>query len=174
MNNSIVSSRCWLVKFTILHISSKTNPTWLFYTQWLTGNVLFNILKISVITAGVTSRQKFLGWCTAWRCPLFSHMCLHYNDVIIGAMATEITSLTIVYSIVYSGADQRKQQSSASLAFVREIHRWPVNSPQRAGNAENVSIWWRHHVNLATYPVTVISVTKFNKSVTSYDVWFHS
>ena len=40
-------------------------------------------------------------------------------------MASEITSLTIVYSTVYSGADQRKHQSSASLAFVRGIHRWP-------------------------------------------------
>ena len=45
------------------------------------------------------------------------------------AMASLITSLTIVYSTVYSGADQRKHQSSASLAFAREIHRWPVNSP---------------------------------------------
>ena len=45
-----------------------------------------------------------------------------------GAMASQITSLTIVYSIVYSGADQRKHQSSTSLAFVRGIHRWPVNS----------------------------------------------
>ena len=44
-------------------------------------------------------------------------------------MASQITSLTIVYSTVYSGADQRKYQSSASLAFVRGIHRWPVNSP---------------------------------------------
>ena len=40
-----------------------------------------------------------------------------------GAMASQITSLTIVYSIVYSGTDQRKHQSSASLAFVRGIHR---------------------------------------------------
>ena len=40
----------------------------------------------------------------------------------------QITSLTIVYSTVYSGADQRKHQSFASLAFVRGIHRWPVNS----------------------------------------------
>ena len=47
------------------------------------------------------------------------------------AMASQITSLTIVYSTVYSGADQRKQQSSASLAFVRGIHRWPVNSPHK-------------------------------------------
>ena len=70
---------------------------------------------------------------------------VHYNDVIMSAMASQITSLTIVYSTVYAGADQRKHQSSASLAFVRGIHRWPVNSSQMASNAENVSIWWRHH-----------------------------
>ena len=51
-----------------------------------------------------------------------------YNDVIMGAMASQITSLTIVYSTVYSGTDQRKHQSPASLAFVREIQRGPVNS----------------------------------------------
>ena len=55
----------------------------------------------------------------------------HYNDVIMGAMASQITSLTIVYSIVYSDADQRKHQSSASLAFVWGIHRGPVNSPHK-------------------------------------------
>ena len=48
-----------------------------------------------------------------------------------GAMASQISSLTIVYSTVHSGADQRKHQSSASLAFVREIHRWPVNFPHK-------------------------------------------
>ena len=48
---------------------------------------------------------------------------LHYNDVIMGAIASQITTLTVVYSTVYSGADQRKHQSSASLAFVRGIHR---------------------------------------------------
>ena len=48
-----------------------------------------------------------------------------------GAMASQITSLIIVYSTVYSGADQRKHQSSASLAFVRGIHWWPVNSPHK-------------------------------------------
>ena len=46
-----------------------------------------------------------------------------------GAMASQITSLTFVYWTIYSGADQRKHQSSASLASVRGIHRWPVNSP---------------------------------------------
>ena len=46
-------------------------------------------------------------------------------------MASQITSLTIVYSTVYSGANQRKHQRSVSLAFVRWIHRWPVNSPHK-------------------------------------------
>ena len=56
---------------------------------------------------------------------------IHYGDVIMDAIASQITSLTIVYSIVYSDADQRKHQSSASLAFVRRIHRGPVNSPHK-------------------------------------------
>ena len=55
----------------------------------------------------------------------------HYSDVEMGTVASQITSLTIVYFTVYSGADQRKHQSSASLAFVRGIHRSPVNSPHK-------------------------------------------
>ena len=55
----------------------------------------------------------------------------HYDDVIMMAIASQITTLTIVYSTVYSGAHQRKHQSSASLAFVRGIHRGPVNSPHK-------------------------------------------
>ena len=47
------------------------------------------------------------------------------------AMASQITSLKIVYSTVYSGADQRRYQSSTSLAFVRGIHLWSVNSPHK-------------------------------------------
>ena len=57
--------------------------------------------------------------------------CYHYNDVRMSMVASQITSLTIVYSAVYSGADQRKHQSSASLAFVRGIHRWPMNYPHK-------------------------------------------
>ena len=48
-----------------------------------------------------------------------------------GAMASQITSPTIVYSTAYSEADQRQHLSSASLAFVRGIHRGPVNSPHK-------------------------------------------
>ena len=56
---------------------------------------------------------------------------MHYCDVIMGAMSSQITSLMSVYSAVYSGAGRRKYQSSASLAFVRGIHRSPVNSPHK-------------------------------------------
>ena len=56
---------------------------------------------------------------------------VHYNDVIMDTIPSQITSLTIVYSIVYSDADQRKHQSSASLFFVWGIHRGPVNSPHK-------------------------------------------
>ena len=55
----------------------------------------------------------------------------HYGDVIMSTIASQITSLTIVYSTVYSGVDQRKHQSSVALAYVRGIHRWPVNSPHK-------------------------------------------
>ena len=55
----------------------------------------------------------------------------HYSGIIMSSMASQITSLTIVYSTIYSGADQRKHQSSGSVAFVRGIHWWPVNSPHK-------------------------------------------
>ena len=55
----------------------------------------------------------------------------HCGDVIMGTISSQITNLTIVYSTVYSGADKKKHQSSASLAFVRGIDRRPVNSPHK-------------------------------------------
>ena len=60
-----------------------------------------------------------------------TEVALHYDDVIMSEIASQITSLTIVYSIAHSGADQSKHQSSASLAFVWEIHRGPVNFPHK-------------------------------------------
>ena len=50
----------------------------------------------------------------------------HYSDVIMSMNTSQITSLMIVYSTIYSGADQSKYQSSASLTFVMGIHWWPV------------------------------------------------
>ena len=63
-------------------------------------------------------------------------------------LASQITSLTVVYSIVYSGVNQRKHQSTASLAFVREIHRDRWISRTNGQLRGNVSIWWRHHAIL--------------------------
>ena len=60
----------------------------------------------------------------AWTCRWSGRCAAHYCDVIMDVVAPQITSLTIVYSAVYSGADQRKHQSPVSLAFVRGIHRW--------------------------------------------------
>ena len=56
---------------------------------------------------------------------------LHYSNVIMSTMASQITSPTSVYSTVYLGADQRKHQSFVSLAFVRGIPLSPVNSPYK-------------------------------------------
>ena len=66
-------------------------------------------------------------------CRIIHYRCsiIHYSDVIMSAMASQNTGISFVYSTVCSGADQRKHQSSASLAFVRGIHRWPVNSPHK-------------------------------------------
>ena len=55
----------------------------------------------------------------------------HHSDVIMNTIASQITSVSVVYSTICSGTKQRKHQSSITLAFVWEIHRWPVNSPHR-------------------------------------------
>ena len=70
----------------------------------------------------------------------------HYSDVIMSTMASPITGVSIVCITVCSGTDQRKHHSSASLAFVKGMHRWVGEfPPQRASNAEHISIWWHHH-----------------------------
>ena len=76
------------------------------------------------------------------------------------AMASKITSLTIVYSTFYSGADQRKHQSSVPLAFVRGIHRWPVNSPHKGPVMRNA---WRHQA--ITWNNVGISLVRSSHSI---------
>ena len=87
---------------------------------------------------------------------IWSHHCLdpshylHYNDVIMTTMVSQITSLTVVYWKVYSDADQRKHQSSASLAFVWGIHRdrWiPGTKGQLRGKCFHLmtSSWTNRH-----------------------------
>ena len=98
-------------------------------------------------------RYTSMAWTTVFNWDFGSVIILtvgHYDDVKMNTIASQITSPTIVYSTVYSGADQRKHQSSASLAFVWGIHRAGEFPAQMASNAENVSIWWRHH-DVCTY-----------------------
>ena len=89
------------------------------------------------------------------------------------AMASQITGISTVYSTVCSGADKRKFQSSASLAFVRGIHRWPVNSPYKGPvTRKKHSIWWCHHdvqyVKGGTWPTTQVATCS-----TMYCPWLH-
>ena len=72
---------------------------------------------------------------------IFGNDNTHHSAVIMGAMASQITSLTVVYSTVNSGADQRKHQSSALPAFVRGIHRSPVNSPHKGPVARKMFLF---------------------------------
>ena len=74
--------------------------------------------------------QHYKDNAVSWPSKLYNGN-LHYSDVIMGTMASQTTSVTIVYWTVYSGTDQRKHQSSASLAFVWGINRWPANTPHK-------------------------------------------
>ena len=55
----------------------------------------------------------------------------HYSDIIVNLMEFQITIVLFVYSTISSGADQRKHDSSTSLALARGIHWWSVNSPHK-------------------------------------------
>ena len=90
------------------------------HSKWYNCHVN-NSLLLSIICTWIPAKWAFL----------FTTSPIHYDDVIMGAMASQITSLPIVYSTVYSDADQRKHQSPASLAFVWGLHRGPVNSPHK-------------------------------------------
>ena len=87
-------------------------------------------LRANFISISLICKYSFIRTTTSCRRVKMPPI-VHYGDVIISATAPQITSLVIVYSTLYSGADQRKHQSSASLAFVWGIHRWPVNSPHK-------------------------------------------
>ena len=80
--------------------------------------------------ASLATYKHSRTWGKSSCCGVFAAL-FHYNDVIMGAIVSQITSLTIVYSTVYRDADQRKLQSSALLAFVRGIQLGPVNSPHK-------------------------------------------
>ena len=77
--------------------------------------------------SGVTRAFRWV-----WRNVISYFLCLfHYSDIIMSAIMSQITSISIVCSAFCSGEHQRKHQSSAPLAFVRGIHQWLVDSPHK-------------------------------------------
>ena len=118
---------------------------------WLTSRLLLNLILSLSLWENEAFSDEETNWLLTskflWRYSLFTccnvicAVCnmfmlhyihrYHYSDVIMGAVATQITDVSVAYSTVCSGVDQGKNQSSASLAFVKGIHRWPVNSPHK-------------------------------------------
>ena len=107
-------------------------------------------LASSLVRVSVHSPLGEGRGCTKWRVLYWNARTLetdnyhdvnlssHCSDVIMSATASQITGVSIVYSTFCSGADQRRHQSSASLAFALRIHRWPVNSPHKGPVTRNM------------------------------------
>ena len=89
---------------------------------WLDSEACWKICSNFLSMNDTVSELNFASiWIVGWKLFSWNESILHYSDVIMGALASQITSLTIVYSAVYSGADERKHQSSASLALCGEF-----------------------------------------------------
>ena len=93
---------------------------------------------------------------------------IHYNDIIMNTMVSQIPTLTTVYSTVYSGTDQRKYQSSTSLTLVRGIHRWSVNSPHKGPVTRimfpfNDIITLRIYYSLCTTEIHVCTIPAYSR-----------
>ena len=97
----------------------------------------YNITYVIAVTSLCSSAEGINKDTMSKYTPVTTSPSLYYSDVIMGAMASQ----SIILTIVYSGVDQRKHQSSASLAFVREVtdDRWIPRT-----NGECRGKWWRH------------------------------
>ena len=109
-------------------------------TQIFSRQTVYNVIFESKLPLFTSSWALLIHVWKPWSLPSQLFKCKFYSfifcgiychDVMISVMVTQITSFAVVYSTVYSGADQTKHQTSASLAFVRGIHQWPVNSPHK-------------------------------------------
>ena len=96
---------------------------------WLMTSSPIHSFHITGPLCGESTDHQWRSFEAPWRSCAW-HMC-HYSDVIMSTMASQITGVSIVCSTACSGTEQRKHQSSPSLAFVWGIHRGPVNSPHK-------------------------------------------
>ena len=123
-------SLCCIIDFQWTEVSSSKKEwlcTWLLYWECKLKHIPCQYRRNLLIVIF----RSVLNALSARKCTSRCLRGYHYDDVIMSEIASQITSLAIVYSTVLSGADQSKHQSSASLAFVWEIHRWPVNFPHK-------------------------------------------
>ena len=140
------------VRFVMSSYSETNTPFWLFFSSQAASEV-----DILITFHKEQRHQNYMKTHSA----LFEKNPAHYNDVIVSAMASQIAGVSIVCLTVRPGIDQGKHQSSASLAFVREStgHRWiPL---AKVSNAENVSIWWRHHFPNNSDSITAYGFASF-------------
>ena len=142
-NDTLDESCLKLISFLFslpMYLPTSTVPL-----QWLVVVVVLLFTLALVIQAHQvesTARLDFL-----WKVQV-----RHHTNVIMGTVASQITSLTIVYSTVYSGAYQRKHQNSASLAFVRPqlAHKWPVTRKMFPFDYVIMNIGWKKIRRLVT------------------------
>ena len=136
--HKIINDLSWNISVILTKNTIKTDAGHASPTHWYLGNER-QFIRMNIYYRRYPCRHMFF----------FSRklMCLHYNDVIMSTMVSQITSLTIVYSTFYSRCRSKRHQSSASLTFMWGIHRWPLHYPHKGPVTWKmfVSIWWRHH-----------------------------
>ena len=128
----VITSRWFATSRLVAPVSVRLvyKATVAYLAPWSAYITIFKQSYLHSNTAHI--RTRAVSSFKAEEMPTMNHIdWTYYNDVIMGTMASQITSLTIVYSTVYSRRKSKKHQSSTSMAFVRGIHRWPVNSPHK-------------------------------------------
>ena len=135
-----------------------------------TGGWFNCCLSCKKVSMTLSHHNRGLAWCQLcrhWRRDKLSTTCvatIRHSDVIMSAMASQITGVLIVYSTVCSCADQRKHKKYASLAFVRRVHRWPVNSPHKG----QVKLKY-FHLMTSSWLTTILS-----SWLILWELWLHS
>ena len=106
---------------------------WLNKLQLYKPHIIIIIIIIAIFIIIIICLYDVMFFqCTSLSIHLYNELCITYcSEVIMSAMAYQITGVSIVCSTVCPGADQGKYQRSASLASVRGIHRWPADSPHK-------------------------------------------
>ena len=131
-DNQIINHNCYIIMYRMVLIQSIL----IFVKEnWTHLRTPRSVMSISVSTEKLYLHE--IKYTYIWKRYLSCIDCAmytthwHYNYVIMSATVSQITGISIVCLTVCSGTNQRKHQSSASRAFVKGIHRWPVDSPHK-------------------------------------------